>query len=100
MTNPPKKPAGHATSRNAEPFVPPMRLSEEDLLELREPDYDLGEPEYPEHWLPGPPGRPVSWIVIAELPGLRPDQPSILDKFLGTSPTRNRDPEPDLEAEP
>ena len=42
----------------------------------------------------------MSWVVIAELPGLRPDQPSILDKFLGTGSARSRNPEPDLEAEP
>jgi hypothetical protein len=100
VTDPRKKPAEHDTNRNTAPFVPPMRLSKEDRLELQDPYYDLGEPEYPEHWLPGLQGRPVSWIVIAELPGLRPDQPSILDKFLGTGPIRSHDPEPDLEAEP
>ena len=37
MTDPRKKPAGHDTSPSTEPFVPPMRLSEEDLLELQDP---------------------------------------------------------------
>lgn len=100
MTDPRKKPAEHNTKPSTAPFVPSMRPSEEDLLELRDPYYDQGGPEYPAQWLPGLPGRPVSWVVIAELPGLRPDQPSILDKFLGTGPIRGHDPEPDLEAEP
>jgi hypothetical protein len=100
VTDPRKKHAEHDTNRSTAPFVPAMRLSGEDRLELQDPDYDPGGPDYPEHWLPGLPGRPVSWIVIAELPGLRPDHPSILDKFLGNGPTRSYDPEPDLEAEP
>ena len=100
MTDPRRDPGGHDTPQNAAPFVPPMRLSEEDLRELRDPDYDLGEPDYPGHWLPGPPGRLPFWYVIAEHPDLRPDQPSILDQFLGRGPAPSRDPEPDLEAEP
>jgi hypothetical protein len=97
VTDPREKPAGHDTTPGTAPSVPPMRLSEEDLLELRDPDYDLGEPDYPQHWLARHPGF---IYVIAERPGLRPGQPSIIDKFLGRGPIRSHDPEPDFEAEP
>jgi hypothetical protein len=90
-----KEPGEPRNSRPAAtPFIPQPRLSEEDLLELREP-YDLPGPEYPDRWLPGPP-RFV--IVIAQLRGLQPDQPPSLAELLETG--RARDPEPDLEAEP
>jgi hypothetical protein len=99
VTTPRRKPAEHRTSRSAAPFVPPQP-SEEDLRELREPYYDLGGPEYPEHWLPGLPRRPEYVVVIAQRPDPWPDQPPSLTELLGTGPTRSRDPEPDLEAEP
>lgn len=100
MISPRRKSPGRDTNRNSASFVPPMRLSEEDLAELREPEYDLGGPDYPEHWLPGPPRHPDYWVVLAQHPDLPPDQPSMLDKLLGTAPTRSHYPEPDLEAEP
>jgi hypothetical protein len=97
VTSPHRKPEPRGP-RPAASFVPHPQPSEENLLELREP-YDVGGPEYPEHWLPGLPGRPASVIVIAQLPGLRPEQ-SCLAELLGSGPTRSHEPEPDLEAEP
>lgn len=97
MTTMDKDPAEPGTPRPAAmPYVPQPRPSEEDLRELREP-YDLPTPEYPDRWLPGPPG-PV--IVIAQLRGRWPDQPLSLDEILERGLAGTRDPEPDLEAEP
>ena len=95
MTTPRQEPGEPRTPPpTARPSVPQPRLSEEDLRELREP-YDLPTPEYPDRWLPGPPSMV---IVIAELRGLQPDQPTSLAE--PPEAGRSHDPEPDLEAEP
>lgn len=95
MTTPRQEPGEPRTPRSAAtPSVPQPRLSEEDLLELREP-YDPPGPEYPDPWLSGPPS---SVIVIAQLRDLYPGQPPSLAELLEAG--RSRDPEPDLEAEP
>lgn len=93
MTSPRNEPGEPRTPR---PYVPQPRPSEEDLLELREP-YDLPGPEYPDRWLPGPPSFVV---VVNQLRGWWPDQPRSLAELLESEPSRTRDPEPDLEAEP
>lgn len=97
-----KKPAEpEPVPPTATPFIPQLRPSEEDRLELREP-YDLPVPEYPDRcWLPR---RPEYVVVVDQLRGRWPDQPLSLAEALETRPTRTRDPEPDpeadLEAEP
>jgi hypothetical protein len=96
-----RKKAERATPRPAAtPFTPQLEPSEEDLRELRDPPYDMGCPEYPEHWLPGPPRRPAYVIVIDQVRGQQPDQPRSLNQILESLATRTRNPEPDLEAEP
>jgi len=95
VTTPRRKPAEPRTGRSAAtPFIPHPQPSEEDLLELREPD-DLPFPEYPDRWLPG---RPEYVIVVDQLRGLQPRQPPSLAELLETR--RTRELEPDLEAEP
>jgi hypothetical protein len=80
------------------PFVPSPRPSEEDLRELRDPFlYDLPGPEYPDPWLPGPPGLHFDITQVrSPLPGQAPS----LDQILESEPAGTRDLEPDLEAEP
>lgn len=94
MTTPRRKPAEHGTPRPATPYIPHPQPSQEDILELREP-YDLPMPEYPDRWLPG---RPEYVIVVNQLRGWQPSQPSSLAECLETERTRQS--EPDLEAEP
>jgi hypothetical protein len=79
--------------------VPQPRSGEEDLAEVREPDgFDLYDLPFPDdRW---PRGRPAYVIVVDQLRGWRPGQPPSLAELLETGRTRDRDPEPDLEAEP
>jgi hypothetical protein len=56
------------------------------------------DPPFPDdRW---PRGRPEYVIVVGQLRGRQPAQPSSLGELLETEPARTRDPEPDLEAEP
>jgi hypothetical protein len=96
-----RKKAERATPRPAAtPFTPQLKPSEEDLREPRDPPYDMGGPEYPEHWLPGLLRRPAYVLVIDQLRSQRPDQPRSPNQILESLASRTRDPEPDLEAEP
>ncbi len=72
--------------------APDPRPGEKEMHETREP-YDL---PFPDHW---PPGRPEYVIVVDQLRGWRPGQPSLAE-LLEPGRNRGRDPEPDLEAEP
>jgi hypothetical protein len=78
--------------------VPHPRAGEKDLTEVREPgDLDPGELPFPDdRW---PRGRPEYVIVIDQLRGWQPGQPSLVE-LLETGHIRTSDPEPDLEAEP
>ena len=71
------------------------RAGEKDLAELRDP-YDLPGPAG--HW---PRNRPASVIVVDQLRDWEPGRRSpSLGELLETRPSRARQPEPDLEAEP
>ena len=63
------------------------------MPETAEP-YDL---PFPDRW---PPGRPEYVTVVDQLRDQRPGQPPSLAELLEAGPTRTREPEPDLEAEP
>jgi hypothetical protein len=78
--------------------VPHPRAREKDLAEVREPNgFNPGDLPFPdERW---PRGRPEYVIVVDQLRGWRPGQPSLAE-LLEPGRTRGRDPEPDLEAEP
>jgi hypothetical protein len=79
--------------------IPHPRTAEKDLAEVLEPGgFDPGDLPFPDdRW---PRGRPEYVIVVDQLRGWQPGQPPSLAELLGTSSTRSRDPEPDLEAEP
>jgi hypothetical protein len=69
----------------------------EEWRELWEPPDHL-RPDYPDYgWLPR---RPEFVIDVTQLWSLLPDQAPSHDQTPDTGPTRTRDPEPDLEAEP
>jgi hypothetical protein len=88
-----RTPAGSRAPRQpATPQIPIPRSGDKDVAEINEP-YDLPFPD--DRW---PPGRPAYVIVIDQLRGLQPGQPSSLVELLDTG--RPREPEPDLEAEP
>ncbi len=94
MTAPRHRPAEPGTGRlDAAPLVPDPRPGEQDLREVREP-YDL---PFPGHW---PPGRPEYVVVVDQLRDWQPGRPPSLAQHLETGPTRTRESEPDLEAEP
>lgn len=88
------------TPQPAAPFVP-RQLSEEHLLELRDP-YGIEEllPERSDGW----PHRPPEYvIVLATSDWYKEHFPAAganLRDALDTGHDRHRDPEPDLEAEP
>ena len=98
MTTPRRRPA---TSRSTGPFVPSMRPSEEDLLELRDP-YGIEEllPERPDGW----PHRPPEYVIVLTASDWYkehfPAAGANLRDAQHTGNDRHRDPEPDLEAEP
>ena len=77
--------------------IPYPRAGEKDPADFREPgNLDPGETLFPdERW---PRGRPQWVVVVDQLRGQWPGQPSSLAELLETG--RARDPEPDLEAEP
>ena len=80
--------------QDATPPIPGPRPGEKDLPETAEP-YDLPFPD--DCWLHG---RPEYVIVVDQLRGWQPGQPSSLAELLETGRTRTCQPEPDLEAEP
>jgi hypothetical protein len=83
----------------ATPPVPPLRPSAEDLRELW--DHDDLRPDYPDpNWLPGP---PTSVIVVWASDWVKEHCPAAaanLTDALRAGKDHDRDPEPDLEAEP
>ena len=99
MTSPADRQPDHG--RGAAPSslrVPRPRARERDLAEVREPGgFDPGDLPFPdERW---PRGRPEYVIVVDQLRGWQPGQPSLAE-LLEPGRYRGRDPEPDLEAEP
>ena len=99
MTSPADRQPDHG--RGATPSslrVPRPRARERDLAEVREPGgFDPGDLPFPdERW---PRGRPEYVIVVDQLRGWQPGQPSLAE-LLEPGRNRGRDPEPDLEAEP
>ncbi len=78
--------------------VPRPRARERDLAEGREPGgFNPGDLPFPdERW---PRGRPEYVIVVDQLRGWQPGQPSLAE-LLEPGRIRSREPEPDLEAEP
>ena len=74
--------------------VPQPRTAEIDLSEMREPSFDSGDLFPDDRW---PRGRPEYVIVVDQLRGWRPGQPSLAELL---EPGRGRGREPDLEAEP
>jgi hypothetical protein len=86
--------------RAATPPVPPLRPGAEDLRELREP-CDLSVPDYPDPcWLPR---RPDYVIVVWASDWVKEHFPAAaanLTDALRAGKDHDRDPEPDLEAEP
>jgi hypothetical protein len=78
----------------AAPRVPVQRPSEEDLLELRDPD-ELGIRGLGDDW---PQYRPKFAIVIDQIRGT--GAPPSLAELLENLAARTPQPEPDLEAEP
>lgn len=99
MTTPQRKPE-RPTLRPAASFVPHPRLSEEDLLELRDP-HGVEEllPERSDGWPHRPPGYV---IVLAASDWYKEHFPAAganLRDALDPGHDRHRDPEPDLEAE-
>jgi len=76
----------------ATPPSPNQRPGERDLAEMKDP-YDL---PFPDRW----PHRPKYVIVVDQLRDWQPGQPPSLAELLEARPTRTREPEPDLEAEP
>jgi hypothetical protein len=93
VTSSGQTPPGSGDRRVATPCIPGPRAANRDRPETAEP-YDL---PFPDHW---PPGRPEYVIVVDQLRDWNPAQPPSLAELLETRPTRTRDPEPDLEAEP
>lgn len=83
----------------ATPSAVQWELSDEDLRELREPAFDIGEPEYPERLL-----RHAEFVItICASDWYKerfPDARLNLEDALRTGQDRNPQPEPDLEAEP
>jgi hypothetical protein len=78
----------------ATPLIPAPQPGEKEMPETSEP-YDLPFPD--DRW---PPGRPEYVIVVDQLRGWQPGQPSSLAELLETGPVPTRELEPDLEAEP
>jgi hypothetical protein len=93
MTTPGRRPARPGIRPAAEPLVPGPQPGDKDMGETTEP-YDL---LFPDTW---PAGRPEYVVVVDQLRGWQPGQPSSLAELLDTAPARRREPEPDLEAEP
>ena len=99
MTSPRRQPQSR-TPQPAEPSIP-RQLSEEDLLELRDP-YGIDElfPERPDGW----PHRPPDYVIVLAASDWYkehfPAPGANLRDALNTGYNRHRDPEPDLEAEP
>jgi len=93
VTPPGRTPSGSGGRRAAQPFIPGPRAANRDMPETAEPD-DL---PFSDHW---PPGRPDYVIVVDQLRDWQPGQSPSLAELLETRPTRTREPEPDLEAEP
>ena len=93
MTRPDRTPRGPGLRRRADrPLVPDPRPGDMDVREMTDP-YDL---PFPDRW----PHRPKYVIVVDQLRDWQPGQPPSLAELLEARPTRTREPEPDLEAEP
>ena len=92
MTPARRKPGEPARRPAATPLVPAPRSGEQDISETADP-YDL---PFPDQW----PHRPKYVIVVDQLRDWQPGQPPSLAELLEARPTRTREPEPDLEAEP
>jgi hypothetical protein len=92
VTRPGRTPREPGPRRRADrPLVPDPRPGEKDRREIDDP-CDL---PFPDRW----PHRPEYVIVVAQLRGWQPGQPSLAE-LLETRPACTREPEPDLEAEP
>jgi len=91
---PPGQPAPRR--QPAAPRVPAPRPSEEDLLELRDPD-ELGIPGLGDDW---PQYRPEFAFVLDQIrgTGAPPTHAELLENLAARTPQPQ--PEPDLEAEP
>jgi len=89
---PPGQPAPRR--QPAAPRVPAPRPSEEDLLELRDPD-ELGIPGLGDDW---PQYRPEFAFVLDQIRGT--GAPPSLAELLENLAARTPEPQPDLEAEP
>jgi hypothetical protein len=99
VTAPRRKPAEHGTPRSAAPFIPHRQPSKEDILELRDP-YGLELPERPD----GAPIRPPEYVIVVAASHWYkehfPRAGANLSDALQTGKDHERQPEPDLEAEP
>ena len=93
MTKPGRTPGEPGPRRQADrPLVPAPRQGDKDMREIEDP-YEL---PFPDRW----PHRPKYVIVVDQLRDWQPGQPPSLAELLEARPTRTREPEPDLEAEP
>jgi hypothetical protein len=100
VTSPRKR---RAQPRTAQPAARPApahwQPSKEDLLELREP-YDFEFGERPDGW----PVKPFEWVIVVAASDWYkehfPADAANLQDALHPRHDRQRDPEPDLEAEP
>ena len=95
MASPYHRSAGSPGNRQA---APPSgahpKAGEKDQPEVTEP-HDLPGPD--DQW---PPGRPAYLIVVDQLRDWQPTRSPSLAELLEPRPSRTREPEPDLEAEP
>ena len=97
MTTTSRAPDEPGPGRKAgDPRIPDPQPGDKDLRGMQDP-YDFLFPDLSER---PPSGRPMYVIVVDQLRDWQPGQPPSLAELLETGPTRTREPEPDLEAEP